>query len=206
MRKLQMAIVPFLLCGSVAVNAQTITVTVKDAGDSPVYSNVFFRRSASGTWDRLGVTGPDGRLTTELACAPGTEIYADPVPGRYWNSPETTCQQTLPLRVEPRNRVVLTALLPVSEANPDGVATREDLAQAVGQAEALDFTRLGGQYRRTLLHAYLESPSSVTPRRAQIIRENLLNESAGLYSAVDLDRNGELTRAEIQKAISASPE
>ena len=201
MRKI--LLIPALLLSVLDVPgaAQSIVVSVRDPGDKPVQSNVYFRRSSSSGWDRLGETDSNGVVRAPLSCAPGVEIYADPVPGEYYNSPEMACQPALPLRVASRQRRLLTALL--SEAGEGGKvgATREDLAYELARAEAEEWRghAKGGD---TALHAYLASSKTLTAERASLIRINLLNESSGFYSQVDADKDGLLTRKEINLALS----
>jgi hypothetical protein len=174
---------PSLLLLLVAAPAQSqgvIQVRVVDSRSTLVPSDIQFRRSAGGVWETLD-RADHGEAAISFACAPGVQLRADPLNGRYTNSDAFPCKDALTLRVAERSVGFAFDYL-----GADDVLTRGEFAAALARREHLEDGPLASH-----AHGRADGESAAIRR---------LNEASELFDRIDRNRDERVTRAEAAAA------
>lgn len=170
-----------LLIAAPANSESVIQVKVVDSRSTLVPSDIQYRRSTSGSWETLS-RAERGQAAISFACAPGIQLRADPINGRYTNSDAFPCTDALTLRVAERS-----VGFAFDGPDRDGVLTRSEFAALLAEEEREEDGSV----------ADARDVSDATPESDETRR---LNESAELFDRVDRDGDERISSEEASDA------
>lgn len=194
MRRGSTALILLLLCSSPADAQGTIHIRVENPRTGLIPSEIQFRRSSTGSWEVLE-RAERGEAVISFGCAPGTQLRADPLNGRYTNSGALPCRPSLVLQVAERG-VGFAA---------DAVSDRAELSRAefaVLLAHAdhdEDGEVTGMQSEDALVERYLHKEPDLESADREAAEVRMLNESSTLFDKVDRNHDEKLSSAEIER-------
>ena len=178
-----------LLLGTSSALAQgVIQVRVVSRGNVLVPSDIQFRRSSSASWETLD-RADRGEARIPFACAPGIQLRADPINGRYTFSEVLPCRETLTLEVAQRSTGFA-----LDAAERDSLS-RFEFGELLARTERSEAGSVAREADERLVARYLAG-DRLTRDDRQSAEVRILNESADLFDRADRNEDGRVSAAE----------
>jgi hypothetical protein len=173
-----------MLIVSVQAHSQgVIQVKVVDRRSTPIPSDIQFRRSSGAIWETLG-RAESGQTAISFACAPGIQLRADPLNGRYTNSDALPCRDALTLQVAERS-----VGFAFDGVDHDDAVTRGEFANLLAREEREEDGALA---------SHGDEHAADAAEQSDVIRR--LNESSEFFDRIDRNGDERISRAEAEAA------